>query len=321
MEQAKVATIILNYNGRPLLEQYLPSIMSLEYENNQVIIVDNDSTDGSVDFVRDNFPDVDLIQNTENLGISKGLNKGAEAAPDADYMLFLNNDVKVTPTSLSRLVEYVRENSETGVVFPRINEMGSERIQSLGHDYDMFAHGAFPARDQGQKEPTDSSPQEITVGKGAAMLVSREVWEAVGGFDENNFIYGDDTYLCLQSWIRGFHVKVVPESVVYHEEEATLKEDPFVAFHEIRSDCRTYLKCLQLRTLLLGFPGHIIFILGTILKDLTVRRTPRIGLARLKGFFSALASIPEIYRSRRDVYSERVYPDSRYLTPVRETMF
>lgn len=318
MADPSVAIIILNFNGRELLREYLPSISSLEYDNRRIMVVDNASTDGSVEFVRKQYPEIELVENKENLGISRALNRGARVAADADYLWFLNNDVRVTPSSLRQLVTHIESKPETGIVFPRINNMGSETIQALGYDYDMFAYRGWPGRDVGKTEPSDSSPHEIVHSMGASMLVDRNVWEDIGGFDERNFIYGDDSYLCLQAWLRGYHVEVVPESVVYHEKEATFSNSTKIAYHELRNKTRTYLKSLQLKTLMMGFPGFFLLLCGQLTKDLLVRRTPLIAIARLWGFVAAIVTLPEILRSRRQINRERVYSDSRFLTPVWE---
>lgn len=316
----RVALVVLNYNGRDLLEEYLPPLFELDYGNYEVVVVDNDSSDDSVRFVRENYPEARVVEKADNVGISGGYNAGARAAPDADYYWFLNNDVRVTPSSLARLVDRLESEPKVGVAFPRINDMGSETIQSMGYEYDVFGQGGLPSRDAGRSSPSDETPQEVVHGMGAALLIDREVWEETGGFDERNFLYGDDTYLCLQAWVRGHHVEVVPDSVVYHEKERTIDDNPSKAYHEERSNLRTYLKSLQLGSLLVGLPGYLLIFLGVVGKDALVREQPRVALYRLWGFLAALTTLPEILRWRTRLRRERVYADSYFLTPVTETV-
>lgn len=319
MSVPRVAVVVLNYNGQELLERYLPSITELEYKSYDVFVVDNNSSDNSVAFLKSNYPQVQIVELQENVGISGGYSAGAEAAGDVDYYWFLNNDVRVAPSSLDKLINRIESNQKAGIVFPRINEMGSETIQSLGYQKDLFGYGAYPDIGKGRTEPPFTCPREIVHGMGAAMLVDREVYREVGGFDTGNFLYGGDTYLCQQAWVRGHHVEVVPESVVYHEEDATIGNNPLQPFHLTRSTTRSYLKTFQLSTIAVGFPGFMFLLAGQILKDVLVRRRLQIPAYRLFGFLSAMRSLPEIVAHRRQLEQERVYDDSEFLTPISET--
>lgn len=320
MSTPRVAAVILNYNGQELLERYLPSIIELEYGNYDIFVVDNNSSDNSVAFLKENYPQIQVVELKENVGISGGYDAGVEAAPDADYYWFLNNDVRVTPSSLNKLVDRAESNQRTGIVFPRFNNMDSETIQSLGFQKDIFGYGAYPDIGKGQTEPPFTCPREIVHGMGAAMLVDREVYTEVGGLDTENFLYGGDTYLCQQAWVRGHHVEVVPESVVYHEEDATISDNPLKPFHFMRSKTRSYLKTFQLSTIVIGFPGFILLLFGQILKDVLTRRRLKTPVYRLLGFFSAIRSLPEIIAHRRQLKQERVYDDSEFLTSIGETL-
>lgn len=319
MEQPRVAIIVLNYNGRDLLERYLPPLFELDYENYEIVVVDNASTDGSVRFLQETYPNVRIVEKVNNVGISGGYNAGAEVVPDADYCWFMNNDVRVTPSSLSILVERIESEPRVGIVFPRINDMDSETIQSLGLNHDIFGYRGWPEIGKGLEEPPFDGPREIVHGVGAAMLVDREVWREVGGFDEGNFMYGDDAYLCLQAWVHGHHVEVVPESVIYHEEDVTLGNNPMQPYHLMRSKTRTYLKTLQFSSLLVGFPGFVFLFFGQLAKDVLARHRLRIPAYRLAGFLAALATLPDIYRHRKELRESRRYDDAQYLTPISET--
>lgn len=319
MDIPRVAAVILNYNGRSLLERYLPSVVDLEYENYDILVVDNNSSDDSVAFLEANYPQVRIVELDENVGISGGYSAGADAASDVEYYWFLNNDVRVTPSSLDTLVQRLESNPEVGIVFPRINEMDSETIQSLGYEKDLFGYGAAPDIGKGRTEPPFTSPREVVHGMGAAMLVDTDVYGDVGGFDTGNFLYGGDSYLCQQAWVRGHHVEVVPESVVYHEEDATIGNDPLQPFHFTRSKTRSYLKTFQASTIAIGFPGFVALLLGQVLMDVLVRGHLQTPVYRLLGFLSAIRSLPEIVAYRRRLKTERVYDDSEFLTPVTET--
>ncbi|WP_254538290.1 glycosyltransferase family 2 protein [Halomarina litorea] len=313
----RVAVLVLNYDGRERLEAYLPSLVDLDYVNYRVYVVDNASTDDSVAFVRESFPSVSVVEHPENYGISRGLNEGVRALPDGedfDYLWLLNNDVKAAPDSLSRLVAHLKSRREVGVAFPRINDMGTETIQSLGQHYDVFAHS--PPMDRGLETPSDPEPREVPFNIGAAILISRAAWEATGGYDSGNFVYGCDTYLCLQSWLRGYHVETVPTAVVYHEPGDKIVDSTMDAFHTARSDTRVHLTTLSAGSLAKGFAGFCGLIAAAAAKDVLVRRRPELARARFAGLASAFKDLPTVLRNRRRVQRERVYPDERFLSPV-----
>lgn len=309
-----VAIIILNYNGREQLQEYLPSVLSLDYGNYEVIVVDNDSSDGSVQLLREEFPEVTVVRNDDNVGFSRGNNIGADEAPDAEYLWFLNTDVRTEPSSLSLLIEYMETAPEPGIAVPRINFMDdSGMIQSVG--FDLEPQWIPKGRDKGQYEPSNPDPHPVTYGSGAALLVDRDVWEDIGGFDDGNFIFGDDIYLCLLAWIRGYRVDVVPESVVYHEEGASRKKIPAkVAYHEGRSHTRAFLKLMQVRSLVFGFPGFVLYGLYRTVGDVVLRNSVKAALYRVAGHLSPLKELGSLYEERREIQRDRRREDGEFLT-------
>ena len=206
----------------------------------------------------------------------------------------------------------MESNPEVGISVPRINEMNSETIQSLGAHYDVT--GRSYRRYEGQNESPAEDPHEVPYGMLASLLVSREVWDDVGGFDEKNFIYGDDDYICLQAWLRGHHVEVVPGSVVYHEGGASKAPSKFDVYHNVLCRTRCYIKTLQFRSIAIGFPFFMAQIGAQALKDVLVRKSPKVAYSRISGFTNAITELPQLYRDRRKIQDERVYPDSRFLS-------
>lgn len=308
-----VGIVLLNYNGRDQLERYLPSVLDLEYENYEVVVVDNDSSDGSVAMLRERFPDVTVVENEVNVGFSRGNNIGAEAAGDVDYLWFMNTDVEVEPTALDRLIEHVESAPETGIVAPRVHYVDDrETIQSAGFDLD---ESAVPhPRDNGETEPSREDPYPVTYGTGAALLVDADLWSEIGGFDDRNFIYGDDTYLCCLAWLRGHRVEVVPDSVIYHE-MGTSREKiaTTVAYHWGRSRTRWYLKVMQAGSILAGLPGFLLLVLKFVVADTLMRRSPRAAVYRVAGLLAPLRAPRRLYEERRSIQRHRVRDDEEFL--------
>jgi len=307
----KVAIVILNYNGRDLLERYLSSIESLEYSNYEIILVDNDSDDSSVEYVRDNHPDITIVESNTNLGFSRGNNLGAANAKDAAYYWFLNTDVRVTQESLDHLLNRIEGEDDVGIVVPQIKNTDDGSIQSLGYKYDIF--GIPRARTEVSKQL--EHPHEITYASGAALLIDSDVWEEVGGFDDKNFMYGDDTYLCLNAWIRGHKVEVVPDSVVYHEEGASQSEDqgPVIAYHNARGRTRCYLLTLERQSLAFGSIGFVTHSVVRIVKDLQNNQYET-AVARAKGYLHTLYELPDILSQRRTLQHDRQLKDNQFLS-------
>lgn len=308
--EPRVAAVVLNYNGRELLAEYLPSILESNYENLRVIVVDNASTDDSVTFLRSEFPSVDVVENDENVGFSRGNNVGASHAPDAEYLWFLNTDVEVRPDALSTLVEYVDDEPDTGIVVPRIHYADDpEVIQSVG--YDLGVSWTPSPRDHEQRSPSNSDPHPVTYGSGSALLVDRDVWEEIGGFDDENFIFGDDTYLCYRAWMQGHRVEVVPDSVVYHELGSSRSAIPAtVAYHAGRSKTRSYLKLLEPASILRGLPGFLLTAIKVAACDVYLRSSPKSACYRLLGYVSALREVPALYAARERIQRERTTDDA-----------
>lgn len=309
----RVGIVLLNYNGRDQLENCLPSILALEYDPYEVLVVDNASTDGSAEFVRERYPEVDVLENDVNVGFSRGNNLGAAALPDVDYLWFLNTDVEVEPTALTHLVEHVESTPGTKIVAPRLNYLDDRStIQSAGFDLDVS--GVPHPRDNGDAEPSSQEPYPVTYGTGAALLVERDAWDELGGFDDGNFIYGDDTYLCFLAWMRGYRVEVVPQSVVYHEMGASReKMSTTVAYHWGRSRVRWYLKLMEPRSILSGAPGFLLLVLKFLVADVVLRRSPKAAVYRVAGLLSPLLEPRRLYDERRRIQRQRVRDDEEFI--------
>jgi len=313
MADPSVSVILLNYNGEELLRQYLPAVLDLDYSNFEVVVVDNDSDDGSIEFLSEHHPSVEVIENGANLGFSRGYNRGVEHT-DTDYVWLLNTDVRVTPGSLRTLVEYIESSPETGIVGPRVHyENEPDRIHSNGYMYALSSR-AKPV-DADAMAPSKSVPHEVSYVTGAALLIDRDVWEEVGGFDDANFMYGDDAYLCLRSWLCGYRVESIPDSIVYHEEGRTREKvpSPKIAYHQARGPLRTHLKLLQGPSLIRGLPGLLLVVLYQLSTDIVRSRSPIVALYRALGYLSVLGELGNILQDRRQIQQDRVYDDGRFL--------
>lgn len=211
----KVFVIVLNYDGIGFLEKCLRSVLAMDFPNFQVILVDNGSQDGSLEMAKKKFPDIIFLQNTENLGFSKGNNVGIRYAlgKNADYVLLLNNDTLVDKNLLSCLVENAQKNSKLGILSPLIFGADGKEVWFSGGRIDWLRMRTIHRRDIFSQHLRKS--KFIT---GCAMFVKRDVFERIGLLDEDFFLYWEDADFCFRARKAGFETAVVSCCKIRHFE-------------------------------------------------------------------------------------------------------
>ena len=307
----KVAVIILNWNGKALLEQFLPSVV--EHSEGAVIYVaDNASEDDSVPFLQNNFPQVKIIQNKVNGGFAKGYNDALQHVPEEIFVL-LNSDVEVTPGWLSPLVT-VLDSPEVVAAQPKILNFRKrdffEYAGAAGGFIDKFGYPYCRGRifetleeDAGQYDDT----VEIFWASGACLAIKREeFWEA-GAFDEDFFAHQEEIDLCWRIFNRGKKIKVVGNSRVYHLGGATLDSmNPRKTFYNFRNSLFTLLKnvpgrkvyfIILIRLILDGLAGL------KFLKELKFSHFKAI----LQAHFSFYFQFEKIKKKRGKIFGKKKY--------------
>ena len=221
MTRPQVSVIILHKNGKDLLKSSLGSLQKQTYRNLEIIVVDNNSSDDSVEFILKNFPATKIIRNPENFGFAKANNIGISQAK-GQYLFFLNNDTEVEPRCLEKLVAVaVEADKHVGLLSPKIlSYYHRDIIDNVGHliykDGLNRGHGRLE-KDSGQFNEVE----EICFPSGCACFCRREVVDDIGGFDEDFFCYGDDADFGLRARLAGWTSLLVPEAIVYHMYSAT----------------------------------------------------------------------------------------------------
>ena len=223
----KFAIVILNWNGEALLERYLPLVV--QYSGNaDIYVADNASIDGSVAFIKENFPNVNLIQNSSNHGFAKGYNDALKQV-DADIYCLLNSDVEVTPGWLEPIKEAFLKFPDASIIQPKILDLLRrdyfEYAGAAGGFLDQFGYPFCRGRifqaiekDEGQYDDTT----EIFWATGACMFIKRDVFDNLGGFDEEYFAHQEEVDLCWRAQNKGLKVYYVGASYVYHLGGSTL---------------------------------------------------------------------------------------------------
>ncbi|MBI1880519.1 MAG: glycosyltransferase family 2 protein [Chloroflexi bacterium] len=210
-----VSIIVLNYNTCEHLETCLRSLQKLIYpaDKLQLILVDNASTDQSVAYVQAHFASVKLIVNDQNYGFSQGNNIGAEVAT-GDYIAFLNPDMRAEPRWLIELVKLLLDDEEVAAAGSKILSWDGQTIDFAGGAANFYGYGYQVGREQ--EATTFNQVRPILFACGGAMLIHRQLFIEVGGFDEDYFAYYEDLDLGWRLWVLGYKVLFAPTSVTYH---------------------------------------------------------------------------------------------------------
>jgi GT2 family glycosyltransferase len=229
MAAPKIEIVILNYNTKNILAQCLPNVVKNSvYPNTSIVVVDNASKDDSNEYVRTHFPEIELIEFSENYGFAGGYNKALEHR-NADYFILLNSDAEPAENWLEPLMKLAENTPKFGAAQPKIIDYNNRtKFEYAGASGGYLDRYGFPfcrgrifgnvEKDQGQYNKT----QEVFWATGAALLVSAEAWEKAGGLDPDFFAHMEEIDLCWRMKTLGYSIFVCPESTVFHIGGATL---------------------------------------------------------------------------------------------------
>jgi GT2 family glycosyltransferase len=311
-----ISIIILNYNGKKFLDECLTSIFNTKYENFEVILVDNGSSDGSVEYVKEKFGEKEklkILALNQNMGFAKGNNEGFKIAK-GEYIIFLNNDVRVKENWLKELIKVMERKPDIGAAQPKILLDDGVHIDAAGCFIDymgrVYQRGVFE-KDKGQYNSID----EVFYAKGAAIIVRRKVLEEVGIFDPDYFLYYEETDLCWRIWLKGYKVVYIPNSIIYHKGGATVgkKRSPEAIFHARKNHIATLIKNYELKNLIKYSIPLIIRMLMYATK-LFLQKKSSIGKAYIRAIIWNIIHLKETLKKRAYVqYFIRKIPDKEIL--------
>ena len=287
-----VFVVILNWNGKKYLTNCFKSLEGQTYPNYRVIMVDNAFTDGSVEYVRKNFPWVTVIQNTENMGFAEGNNIGIKHAlkSGAKYICLLNNDTVAEKSLLEEFVK-VAENDETiGIVGSKILDIRNRKIiQEVGATCDIFG---FPLimyagqLDYGQY----AEISEVFYVSGCAMLIRDKLVRTIGYFDSKYFIFAEDLDFCWRAWLAGHRVVVNSKATVYHYSGGSIvggaaknkkyRTSPRRVYLRERNTLRTLVKNYSRATLVKIVPLYLCLIFAETMFFMSIGSSVSLGYIR-----------------------------------------
>lgn len=228
----KTAIVILNWNGRKLLQEFLPSVTRFSaLPDVEIVVADNGSTDDSIDFLTKTYPQITIVQLPENYGFADGYNRALKHV-EADYFVILNSDVEVSENWLTPMINYLNANDDVVAVQPKIlaqrNKAYFEYAGAAGGFLDKYGYPfcrgrIFSAVEKDTKQY--DQPLDILWATGACLVIRSTDFFDAGGFDASFFAHMEEIDLCWRLNARGKRIVCLPSSTVFHVGAATLKKE------------------------------------------------------------------------------------------------
>jgi GT2 family glycosyltransferase len=259
MSEPSVAVVILNWNGKDLMTRFLPSVLKSKYGNLQLIVGDNASTDGSVEFLENNYPEIRVIRNDQNYGFAEGYNRVLEKV-EATYYILLNSDVEVPENWITPVIEVMEADERIAAAQPKIKwQLDKSKFEYAGAAGGFLDVNAFPfcrgrifnviETDLGQY----NDDKEIFWASGAAFFIKSKQWQESGGLDADLFAHMEEIDLCWRLKNLGYKIVFCPDAEVYHVGGGTLNEEsPYKLFLNFRNNLMIMQKNLPFREAITG---------------------------------------------------------------------
>jgi len=244
-----LAIVILNWNGKTLLEQFLPSVIKFSKEAS-IYVADNASSDDSIEFIVTNFPKICIIQNKENGGYAKGYNDALKDLKE-DVFCLLNNDIEVTEGWLTPIfVHFNNSNKSEAIIQPKIldyqDKSKFEYAGAAGGFIDKYGYPYCRGRIFNSIEEDNNQynkKDDIFWASGACLFIKSNVFKELNGFDESYFAHMEEIDLCWRAQNSGYTVKYIPDSTVFHVGGATLENsNPQKTYLNFRNSLYTLVK-------------------------------------------------------------------------------
>lgn len=305
-----VSIIVLNYQGLQFLEENLKSIQKQTYSPIETIFVDNASQDNSVEWVRSNFPEVQVLENSQNIGFA-GNNLGIEKS-SGKYLLILNNDTVLEPDMLAQCVEEIEKDPTIGMCSPKVLSKDQPGL------LDAFGINIYPdgtSRQRGRLEEDLGQydrVEEVLLPAGCAAFYRRDMLNEIGLFDKDFFAYCEDTDLGFRGRLAGWRSISVPKARLYHSFSGFWRNHlEKKAFLVERNHLWFALKCFPV-SLLLTLPFYTLlrffFQVQAVIQKKGfagefIQKTPTLKLLIIlfKAYYSTLVHLPELWKKRREI--------------------
>jgi len=317
-----LSIVVLNWNAKKYIKNCVFSVLSSSYPAKEVVVIDNASTDGSIETLKESFggvlPNNVYIEiNPENYGAAPALNQGVKKAK-GKYVCFLASDTKVEPNCFDEIIKIMEADETIGAAEaklllmekPGVLDHAGEYLNQFGFLYHRIAGNE---EDKGQFDHVT----EIFGAKGTAITARKDVFEKVGGYDEDYFMFLEETDLCWRIWLLGYRIVFVPKARIHHASGASInthaQRDYIVKYYGCRNYITTLFKNLGSARLLVVLPVHIMawFLLSSIF---LIRLRGKESFYIIKGISWNIGHSLQNLKKRRAVQKMRVVSD-QYLMP------
>jgi GT2 family glycosyltransferase len=302
-----VAVVIVNYNGEALLPDCLAALAAQTLAPVQIVVADNGSHDGSLALLRARHPGVHVLELGRNLGFGGGANRGVRATA-APWVCVLNSDATPAPDWLAELNAAPRDE-RTWALGSVLVSAATGRIESAGDQYSPAGYAYKLLRDR----PLDALPAEpyrVFAAPGAAPVFRRDVFDALGGYEERFFLYYEDVDLAFRAVLAGWHALLVPSARVVHRLGATTRSHTRARFYVARNSAWCAVRCLP-RT----GPRSLA---RRWLLELRSNRPRRLAPVEVAGRLAGLAGLARVLRERRAIQAGRTAPMEHVERLLRE---
>jgi len=300
----KISVIVINWNRKKWLKECFNSLNAQIFKDFEAILTDNASTDGSIEYTREDFPWIRIIHHDRNLGFTGANNKAAFFAR-GEYLLFLNNDTKLDNACLLELWKAVKADSKVGICSCRIFSYDGKEELSNGLGMDIFGYQVLS--------------NKIFYAEGAALFIRKSIFDSLGGFDDSLVAFVEDVDLCWRAQLLGYKVKPIKDAIVYHECGGTITgskkkgrqhtTSTLRRFLTERNILRTQLKNYQLPTLLVVLPLHLFMMTCEMFFFLAVGKPRLLKEIYLRALFENIKILPDTLRERMKIRRLRVIND------------
>jgi len=311
-----VSVLVLNYNGLKFLKDCFNSLRKSYYPNFKIYLVDNNSTDSSVEFTQHHYPEIKILQTRSNAGYSRAYNM-AMAEAEGKYFVLLNNDVVVDPGWLDYLVTAAEKDPGIAALQPKILSMLKqnyfEYAGASGGYMDRYGYPFLRGRIFYSIEPDEhqyDTEAEVFWTSGAAMFVRAEVLKRAGNLDEDFVHHMEEIDWCWRLHLTGSSLKVIPDSIIYHYAGATIKEGSYRKLYwNHRNNIFMLFKNLETRNLLKILPRRMGLDGINILYSALVKFDFKHAYAIMVAYTWLLSHLPLLWRKRKQVQAQRFCND------------
>jgi len=302
----RVSIILLTYNNNKDLAECIPSIFNQTYKDFELMIIDNGSTDGTIEFIKTNYPEIKLIETNSNLGYAGGNNIGFRHAK-GDYIVVINPDTFVDPNWLVNLIKPLEEDPHIGITNPKVLEYNDRDHGSCGNT-SHYTGLHFP-RGLEKSAATFTKPEIVSAISGCSFAIRREVLSRLKGFDPDYFLYLEDSDLSLRARLAGYDIMFTPESIVYHKHKTIIT--PQKEYYLERNRYMLLLKCYSMKLLIILLPAFILTEIVTWTH--AAINGYKFAYSKLRAYGWILFNVGKILEKRQDVKALKKISDRKFL--------